>query len=90
MAGGVEKEGGGGERVEEMGDVTRVDCVVGCRGVMGQARSRASHEWEQRQVGGKVVSEQPVMQNVRADVAREGEGALALRVRMGRALDHLN
>ena len=40
-----------------------------------------------RKVGGRVLAEQPLMQNVLADLALESEAALALTLRMGHALD---
>src|SRR5690606_14378739 len=47
------------------------------------------HHCAYREVGGRVLIEQPLMQNVLADLALESEAALALTLRMGRALDNL-
>jgi putative acyl-CoA dehydrogenase len=49
--------------------------------------TQAAHHCAHRSVGGRLLSEQPLMQNVLADLALESEAALALSMRMGRALD---
>ncbi|MFH7346762.1 acyl-CoA dehydrogenase family protein, partial [Pseudomonas syringae group genomosp. 7] len=54
------------------------------------ALTQATHHCAHRAVGGRLLAEQPLMQNVLADLARESEAALALTLRMGRALDHLD
>jgi len=70
--------------------MTRFDCMVGSSALMRQALTQASHHCAHRLVGGRVLSEQPLMQNVLADLALESEASLALSMRMGRALDHLD
>jgi putative acyl-CoA dehydrogenase len=70
--------------------MTRFDCMVGSSSLMRQALTQASHHCAHRSVGGKLLSEQPLMQNVLADLALESEAALALSLRMGKALDHLD
>jgi putative acyl-CoA dehydrogenase len=57
---------------------------------MRQALTQALHHCAHRQVGGKLLIEQPLMRNVLADLALESEAALALTMRMGRALDNPN
>ncbi len=86
----VGEEGRGVPTIIEMVAMTRFDCMVGSSALMRQALSQASHHCAHRQVGGRVLSEQPLMQNVLADLALESEAALALSLRMGRALDHLD
>ena len=83
-------EGRGVPTIIEMVAMTRFDCMVGSSALMRQALTQASHHCAHRQVGGRVLSEQPLMQNVLADLALESEAALALSLRMGRALDHLD
>jgi putative acyl-CoA dehydrogenase len=61
----------------EMVAMTRFDCMVGSSALMRQALTQASHHCAHRKVGGKVLSEQPLMQNVLADLALESEAALA-------------
>ncbi len=86
----VGEEGRGVPTIIEMVAMTRFDCMVGSSALMRQALTQASHHCAHRKVGGKLLSEQPLMQNVLADLALESESALALSLRMGRALDHLN
>ena len=85
----IGEEGRGVPTIIEMVAMTRFDCMVGSSALMRQALTQASHHCAHRAVGGRVLSEQPLMQNVLADLALESEAALALSMRMGRALDHL-
>ena len=85
----IGEEGRGVPTIIEMVAMTRFDCMVGSSALMRQALTQASHHCAHRSVGGRVLSEQPLMQNVLADLALESEASLALSMRMGRALDHL-
>jgi putative acyl-CoA dehydrogenase len=84
------EEGRGVPTIIEMVAMTRFDCMVGSSSLMRQALTQAAHHCAHRQVGGKLLADQPLMQNVLADLALESEAALALSMRMGRALDHLH
>ena len=84
------EEGRGVPTIIEMVAMTRFDCMVGSSSLMRQALTQAAHHCAHRQVGGKILADQPLMQNVLADLALESEAALALCMRMGRALDHLH
>ena len=84
----VGEEGRGVPTIIEMVAMTRFDCMVGSSALMRQALTQASHHCAHRLVGGRELNEQPLMQNVLADLALESEAALALSLRMGRALDH--
>ncbi|MCJ0971812.1 acyl-CoA dehydrogenase family protein [Pseudomonas sp. PS1] len=84
----IGEEGRGVPTIIEMVASTRFDCMVGSSSLMRQALTQAMHHCTHRQVGGKALIEQPLMQNVLADLALESEAALALTMRMGRALDH--
>lgn len=86
----IGEEGRGVPSIIEMVAMTRFDCMIGSSALMRQALTQATHHCAHRRVGGRVLSEQPLMQNVLADLALEGEAALALTLRMGRALDHLD
>ncbi|NWD62469.1 MULTISPECIES: acyl-CoA dehydrogenase family protein [unclassified Pseudomonas] len=86
----IGEEGRGVPTIIEMVAMTRFDCMVGSSALMRQALTQASHHCAHRLVGGRVLSEQPLMQNVLADLALESEASLALSMRMGRALDHLD
>ncbi len=83
----VGEEGRGVATIIEMVSLTRFDCMVGSSALMRQALTQAAHHCAHRQVGGRVLAEQPLMQNVLADLALESEAALALTMRMGHALD---
>jgi putative acyl-CoA dehydrogenase len=84
----IGEEGRGVPTIIEMVAMTRFDCMVGSSALMRQALTQASHHCNHRSVGGRLLVEQPLMQNVLADLALESEAALALSLRMGRALDH--
>ncbi|MBD1553493.1 acyl-CoA dehydrogenase family protein [Pseudomonas typographi] len=84
----VGEEGRGVATIIEMVAMTRFDCMVGSSALMRQGLTQALHHCAYRQVGGRVLAEQPLMQNVLADLALESEAALALSLRMGQALDN--
>ncbi|KAF1051839.1 MAG: putative acyl-CoA dehydrogenase AidB [Stenotrophomonas maltophilia] len=86
----IGEEGRGVPTIIEMVAMTRFDCMVGSSALMRQALTQAAHHCAYRTVGGRVLAEQPLMQNVLADLALESEAALALSMRMGRALDRLH
>ena len=84
----VGEEGRGVPTIIEMVSLTRFDCMIGSSSLMRQALTQAAHHCAYRKVGGRVLAEQPLMQNVLADLALESEAALALTLRMGKALDN--
>jgi putative acyl-CoA dehydrogenase len=84
----IGEEGRGVPTIIEMVSSTRFDCMVGSSSLMRQALTQAMHHCAHRQVGGRALIDQPLMQNVLADLALESEAALALTMRMGHALDH--
>lgn len=86
----VGEEGRGVPTIIEMVAMTRFDCMVGSSALMRQALTQAAHHCAHRKVGGRVLNEQPLMQNVLADLALESEAALALSLRMGQALEQLD
>jgi putative acyl-CoA dehydrogenase len=71
----------------EMGTFTRLDCVTGTSGLMRQLVSQALHHAEHRQVFGRSLIEQPLMQQVLADLCLESAAATALALRLARAFD---
>jgi len=71
----------------EMGSHTRLDCVVGSAGIMRAALTHALHHARGRSVFGRKLSEQPLMQNVLADLALESEAATAFALRLARCFD---
>ncbi len=81
------EEGRGVPMILEMGVYTRLDCAIGTAGLMRQALAQALWNAAQRKVFGKLLRDQPLMQNVLADLALEAEAATALVLRLARAYD---
>lgn len=71
----------------EMGGYTRLDCVLGSTGIMRAALCQALHHARGRHAFGRPLSEQPLMQNVLADLALESEAATAFALRLARCFD---
>jgi len=71
----------------EMGGYTRLDCVIGSAGIMRAALCHALHHARGRSAFGRMLSEQPLMQNVLADLALESEAATAFALRLARCFD---
>ena len=84
----VGEEGRGVRNIIEMVSMTRFDCMVGSSAGMRMAASQALHHCGIRWAFGKVLNQQPLMQNVLADLALESEAALAMSMRVARAMDH--
>lgn len=83
----VGKVGRGIPTILEMGSHTRLDCVLGSAGIMRAALTHALHHARQRVAFGRPLSEQPLMQNVLADMALESEAATAFAMRLARCFD---
>jgi putative acyl-CoA dehydrogenase len=83
----IGEEGRGVRTIIEMVHHTRLDCVGGSAGIMRQAVAQAIHHASYRAAFGKRLADQPLMQNVLADLALESEAATALMVRLARAYD---
>ncbi|RUO33342.1 isovaleryl-CoA dehydrogenase [Aliidiomarina soli] len=83
----VGEEGRGVRTIIEMVATTRYDCMIGSSSGMRQATVQAIHHASQREAFGARLSEQPLMQNVLADLALESEAAMTLTMRMARAMD---
>ncbi|MGH9484758.1 MAG: isovaleryl-CoA dehydrogenase [Terriglobales bacterium] len=83
----VGEEGRGVATILEMVAQTRLDCMLGSAGLMRQALAQAAHHAHYRSVFGKRLINQPLMQNVLADLAVESEAALALAMRLARAFE---
>jgi putative acyl-CoA dehydrogenase len=84
----VGEEGHGVRTIIEMVSMTRFDCMVGSSSGMRQAVAQITHHCQHRSAFGARLSDQPLMQNVLADLALEQEAALVLSMRMARALDN--
>ncbi|MGH8457031.1 MAG: isovaleryl-CoA dehydrogenase, partial [Stenotrophobium sp.] len=83
----VGEEGRGIATILEMVALTRLDCMIGSSALMRQATVQALHHTAHRKTFGKRLIEQPLMQNVLADLALESEACTALTFRIARAVD---
>lgn len=85
----VGDEGRGVPTIIEMVNHTRLDCAIGMASVMRQALTQAIHNCAHRAAFGNTLLDQPLMQNVLADLALESEAATTLMMRMAQAYDDL-
>jgi putative acyl-CoA dehydrogenase len=70
-----------------MVNTTRLDCVLGSAATVRAALTQALHHAQHRSAFGALLVDQPLMQNVLADLAVESEAATALAMRLAAALD---
>lgn len=85
----IGEEGRGVRTIIEMVSMTRFDCMVGSSAIMRQALAQAIHHTSGRAAFGKNLHDQPLMQNVLADLSIESEAALAISMRIANSLDIL-
>ncbi len=83
----VGEEGRGVPTVAEMINLTRLDCALGSTALMRRAVAEATHHASHRSAFGRLLAEQPLMQNVLADLCIEAEAATALVMRIARSWD---
>lgn len=83
----VDQEGRGVSTILEMVDHTRLAAAAAGAGLMRAALAQAIHHASQRKAFGKLLIDQPLMQNVLADLALEVEAATALFLRIARGYD---
>jgi putative acyl-CoA dehydrogenase len=83
----VGEEGRGVRTIIEMVNFTRLECITGTAGIMRQALAQATHHATYRQTFGYRLLDQPLMQNVLADLAIESEAATIFAMRLARACD---
>ncbi len=83
----IGEEGRGVPTIIDMVNHTRLDCVIGGAGAMRAGTGYAIHHCSQRAAFGKLLVEQPLMQNVLADLAIESEAATVAAMRLARAYD---
>ncbi len=84
----IGQPGRGIPTILEMGSHTRLDCVLGSAGIMRTALTHALHHARHRHAFGRALAQQPLMQNVLADLALESEAATAFALRLARCFDH--
>jgi putative acyl-CoA dehydrogenase len=83
----VGEEGRGVPTIIEMVNYTRLDCVLGTTTGMRKGVSQATHHTAFRSAFGKLLIDQPLMQNVLADLCVESEAATVTAMRLARAYD---
>ncbi len=83
----VGAEGRGVATIIEMVAMTRFDCMIGSSGGMRRAVAEAIDHCRQRSAFGAKLIDQPIMRGVLADLALEAEAALAMTLRLARAID---
>jgi putative acyl-CoA dehydrogenase len=83
----VGDEGRGVPTIIEMVNHTRLDCALGSAAGMRAAVANAIHHTAHRSAFGNVLIDQPLMQNVLADLAIESEAATIGAMRLARAYD---
>ncbi len=79
--------GRGVPAIIEMVNMTRLDCVLGSAATIRAALTQAIHHARHRSAFGALLVDQPLMQNVLADLAVESEAATVLGVRLAAAVD---
>ena len=83
----VGEPGRGVPTIIEMVAHTRLDCVIGSAAGMRWAVVNATWHAAHRSAFGRTLIDQPLMQNVLADLCIESEAATALAMRLARAYD---
>lgn len=85
----VGAEGRGIREILSHAHLTRLDFAVGSAGLMRLALTLALQHTTARRAFGGSIAEQPMMNNVLADMAVEVEAATLMALRVARATDHL-
>ncbi len=83
----VGEEGRGVATIIEMVGHTRLDCVLGSTAGMRAAVAQATHHAAHRAAFGRQLIDQPLMQNVLADLCVESEAATVTAMRLARSYD---
>jgi putative acyl-CoA dehydrogenase len=83
----IGEEGRGVATIIRMVNHTRLDCLLGSAASMRWGVVQAVHHARHRSAFGKLLAEQPAMQNVLADLAVESEAATAAALRIARSYD---
>jgi len=83
----VGAEGRGVSAIIEMVTHTRLDCVVSSAALMRLGLATAIQHCQERKVFGTVLTEQPLMLSVLADLALDSEAATQLAFRLAGAFD---
>ena len=83
----VGEEGRGVPAIIRMVNHTRLDCLLGATTGLRRGTLEAIHHARHRAAFGALLSDQPAMRNVLADLALESEAATAAAMRVARSYD---
>jgi putative acyl-CoA dehydrogenase len=83
----VGEPGRGVATIITMVNHTRLDCVIGSTAGMRAALAQALHHTAHREAFGRVLTDQPLMRNVLADLCVESEAATLAMLRLAAAYD---
>jgi putative acyl-CoA dehydrogenase len=83
----IGEEGRGVPTIIEMVNHTRLDCTIGSMAGMRAGVAQATHHAAHRSAFGKLLADQPLMQNVLADLCVESEAATVSAMWLARAFD---
>src|SRR6185503_9903125 len=83
----IGEDGRGVPTIIEMVNHTRLDCVIGGAAGMRAAVAQATHHAAYRSAFGKLLIDQPLMQNVLADLCLESEAATTVMLHLARGYD---
>jgi len=84
----VGEEGRGVSTIIEMVAMTRYDCMIGSSGLIRRGVVEAVHHCRHRKVMGEFLINQPLMQNVLADLCLESEASLMMTYRASLCLEN--
>ena len=83
----IGEEGRGVANIMEMVRHTRLDCAVGSAGTLRRAVAESLYHCAHRKVFGKLLIQQPLMQNLLVDLSLESEAATAFAFRLAKGFD---
>jgi putative acyl-CoA dehydrogenase len=83
----IGEEGRGVASIVDMLTYCRLDCAISSAGLMRSSVAYALHHAEHRHSGGRALINEPLMQQVLADLTLDVEAAVALSFRLARSFD---
>lgn len=83
----IGEEGRGVATIVDMLTYCRLDCAISSAALMRSAVAHAVHHAEHRHSGGRALVNEPLMQQVLADLTLDVEAAVALSFRLARSFD---
>ncbi|AOZ04887.1 acyl-CoA dehydrogenase family protein [Cupriavidus malaysiensis] len=83
----IGEEGRGIPTIIEMATYTRLDCVIGSAALLRAALVQSLHHARHRMAFGRLLADQPLMDNVLADLALESTAATLLMMELAHAFE---